>query len=146
MKDATLEAELSTMFADRASAVPSTPLRRAVNPEYIEAARPTTKDASTLAAPAAEAGASSPQRDALLNTREQTHGSFADNARVSQALKRILREQPGWELLTDVERESMDMIALKFSRIVSGKSLELQHWEDVVGYGKLAEEQCKPVQ
>lgn len=79
----------------------------------------------------------------LLAAREGTHGSFADNARVSQALKRILRAEPGWELLTDVERESMDMIALKFSRIVSGKSLELQHWEDVVGYGKLAEEQCR---
>ncbi len=36
----------------------------------------------------------------------------------------------------------MDMIALKFSRILSGKSLEKQHWEDVVGYAKLAEKLC----
>lgn len=96
-----------------------------------------------MAPSTAEAGASPPERDALLATRESTHGSFADNARVSQAIKRIFRGEPGWGLLTDVERESMDMIALKFSRILSGKSLELQHWEDVRGYAALAEEQCK---
>jgi hypothetical protein len=79
----------------------------------------------------------------LLATRQTTHGEFGDNARVSQALKRIFRGEPGWELLTDTERESMDMIALKFSRILSGKSLELQHWEDVVGYAQLAEKLCK---
>ncbi len=80
----------------------------------------------------------------ILDTRQRTHGEFGDNARVSQSLKRILRAEPGWELLTDTEREAMDMIALKFSRILSGKSLELQHWEDVVGYARLAEKLCKP--
>ena len=78
----------------------------------------------------------------LLETREQTHGSFEANAIISQALKAHFRAAPGWARLTDVERESMDMIALKFSRILSGKSLERQHWEDVVGYAKLAEERC----
>ncbi len=79
----------------------------------------------------------------LLDTRQSTHGEFGDNARVSQSIKRILRAEPGWDLLTDTEREAMDMIALKFSRILSGKSLELQHWEDVVGYARLAEKLCK---
>ncbi len=79
----------------------------------------------------------------LLTTRENTHGSFSDNARVSQALKRSFRNEPGWEILTDVEKESMDMIALKFSRILSGKSMSKQHWEDVVGYAKLVEEKCE---
>lgn len=80
--------------------------------------------------------------EALLDQRQDTHGDFSDNARVSQAIKRILRGEPGWELLCDIEREALDMIALKISRILSGKSLERQHWEDVVGYGKLAEKQC----
>lgn len=82
-------------------------------------------------------------KDTLLIERGNTHGDFADNARISQSLKDIFRAEPGWGLLTSVERESMDMIALKFSRILSGKSLELQHWEDVRGYAALAEEQCK---
>lgn len=84
-----------------------------------------------------------PERDQLLSTRQQTHGNFADNAKVSQGMKEWMRTSPGWANLTDVEREAMDMIALKFSRILSGKSLEKQHWEDVVGYAKLVEEICK---
>lgn len=84
-----------------------------------------------------------PEQQDILTTRQATHGNFEDNARVSQAIKRILRGEVGWDSLTDVEREAMDMIALKFSRILSGKSLELQHWEDVVGYAKLAEKQCQ---
>lgn len=82
------------------------------------------------------------ERDPLLEQRQLTHGSFQDNAFISQSLKRVLHCHLGWNHLTDVEREVMDMIALKFSRILSGKSLEKQHWEDVVGYAKLALEQC----
>lgn len=85
-----------------------------------------------------------PEPDIIVE-RNKTHGEFGDNARVSQSIKRILRAEPGWDLLTDTEREAMDMIALKFSRLLSGKALELQHWEDVVGYARLAEKLCKGV-
>lgn len=78
----------------------------------------------------------------LLETREHTHGSFEANAIISQSLKSAYRSVPGWARLTEVEREAMDMIAVKFSRILSGKSMEKQHWEDVVGYAKLVEEKC----
>lgn len=78
----------------------------------------------------------------LLETRQTTHGNFEDNAIISQSIKDMFRSAPGWKRLTDIERESMDMIALKFSRILSGKSMSKQHWEDVVGYAKLVEEKC----
>lgn len=81
---------------------------------------------------------------ALLAERQTTHGSFEDNAIISQALKAIIRAGPGWNHITDIEKESMDMICLKFSRILSGKSMQKQHWEDVVGYAKLVEEKCYP--
>ena len=81
------------------------------------------------------------QRD-ILNERQQTHGDFRSNARLSQKLKQIFRSTETWEHLDDVEKESMDMIALKFSRILSGKSLSKEHWEDVVGYARLAEREC----
>jgi len=100
----------------------------------IEAERPLAKAQAPVGAGGVEG---------LIAQRQNTHGEFGDNARISQAIKRIMRAEPGWELLSDTERESMDMIALKFSRILSGKSLEKHHWEDVVGYGKLAERLCK---
>lgn len=91
---------------------------------------------------AVEAAAVAPVTDIIIE-RNKTHGDFGDNARISQGLKRTFRAELGWDLLTDTEREAMDMIALKFSRILSGKALELQHWEDVVGYARLAEKLCK---
>lgn len=82
------------------------------------------------------------ERNPLLEARQSTHGSFEQNALFSQDIKGLMRATKGWQRLTHVEREAMDMIALKFSRILSGKSLEKQHWEDVVGYANLALEQC----
>ena len=115
-------------------------MRRLENPDR-DTAGPTAADDPQVAQP--EVPRAPDATEVLLSTRENTHGSFPDNARLSQSLKRSFRAELGWELLSDVEREAMDMIALKFSRILSGKSLERQHWEDVVGYGKLAEGQCK---
>jgi hypothetical protein len=80
--------------------------------------------------------------DSLLKERGQTHGPFRDNARLSQHMKAVYRSTAAWEYLDDVEKEALDMIALKMSRILSGKSLEKQHWEDIVGYAKLAEKEC----
>ncbi len=89
-----------------------------------------------------EVAADPQSRLPLLEAREQTHGNFEENAIISQAFKRMFRANSGWDRLADIEREALDMIALKFSRILSGKSLSKQHWEDVVGYAKLVEEKC----
>ncbi len=79
---------------------------------------------------------------ALLNVRQSTHGDFRTNARLSQKLKEIYRSYEGWAHLDDVEKEVLDMISLKISRILSGKSLERQHWEDIEGYAHLALKEC----
>lgn len=118
-------------------------LRRLAQNPNRKASEPAPEHGEEMAQP--EEARQPDATEDLLSARQSTHGSFSDNARVSQSLKRTFRAELGWELLTDVERESMDMIALKFSRILSGKSLELQHWEDVVGYAKLAEKQCQPL-
>lgn len=63
---------------------------------------------------------------------------------MSQALKRVVREELGyqrWLGVTPVQREAIDNICLKFSRVLSGMGRK-EHWEDVVGYGQLAMEDC----
>ena len=72
---------------------------------------------------------------ALLITRGNTHGSFETNAEVSQKLKRIFR-MPGYDL-SNVQLEALDMIALKLSRILSGKADFADHWHDIAGYAEL---------
>lgn len=94
-----------------------------------------------LEAEIAELAADTP-REPLLVERQHTHGSFEDNAMLSQELKDALRARPGWNHLTAIEREAIDMICLKLSRILSGKSMQRQHWEDVKGYAALVEEKC----
>ena len=117
-------------------------LRRLASTSDREAAEPAPADDPAMDTPTAEAGAAAAGA-AIIAERQTTHGMFEDNARVSQVIKEIFRAQPGWANLTDVERECMDMIALKFSRMLSGRSLEKQHWEDVVGYGQLALNTCE---
>jgi hypothetical protein len=82
-------------------------------------------------------------RDPLLVARQSTHGEFSHNASISQGIKDILRHATGWKQLEMIEREAMDQIALKFSRIASGKSMSREHWEDCVGYAQLVLEKCK---
>jgi hypothetical protein len=82
------------------------------------------------------------QLDALLAERGKTHGPYSENARISQSIKAVVRGGLGWFGLTEIEREVLDQLALKMARIASGKSLQRQHWEDVVGYGTLVLNTC----
>jgi len=86
-------------------------------------------------------------RDPLLVARQRTHGDFRSNAEISQRIKKIFRDNtvtvsPG---TSNVHLEALDMIALKLSRILSGQADYADHWRDVAGYAKLAEEACSPI-
>ena len=80
---------------------------------------------------------------ALLNTRQVTHGSFADNARNGQQLRAFFRRSPHWDAMPEVHREALDMMACKLSRILSGQSTHDDHWKDIAGYATLALEACE---
>lgn len=93
-------------------------------------------------------------RDFLLQEREKTHGSFKDNAAISQALKTIMHspgscnielrsDSIGSYSLLSIQREALDMIALKLSRILSGQANFKDHWDDIAGYAKLGAEACE---
>ena len=80
-------------------------------------------------------------RDPLLQEREKTHGSFARNAEISQKIKHITYSY-GYGTLPAPQREALDIIALKLSRILSGQANFKDHWDDIAGYAKLASEAC----
>jgi len=81
-------------------------------------------------------------RDALLVERQKTHGSFTDNARVMQALKRTMEAEAGWAGLSDRHKEALHMVVHKIGRILSGNPLTHDHWDDIAGYAKLGSEAC----
>lgn len=145
MHDTNLEADIANALSSRkpggVNIVSPASLRRFNLETDSRAFEPAPEDPATMEESSTQK--SDPAaRAPLLVERQTTHGNFEDNAIVSQAIKDLLRSGPGWLKLSAIERESMDMIALKFSRILSGKSMEKQHWEDVVGYARLVEEKC----
>ena len=80
---------------------------------------------------------------ALLQERQTTHGSFAQNAQYGQLLRDLYRTAPTWHSMPVEHREALDMIACKLSRILSGQSLYADHWRDISGYSALAEKECQ---
>lgn len=73
----------------------------------------------------------------LLEARGKTHGDYKIQANVAQQLKKILRSAPNWEVLSDSQRDSLEMDAVKTSRILCGDPDEPDHWDDKAGYAKL---------
>jgi len=71
----------------------------------------------------------------ILDARAKTHGSFEANAQMSQAIKELIAT--GDASLTDTQREAIDMIALKLSRIATGNPNVRDHWDDIAGYATL---------
>lgn len=83
-----------------------------------------------------------PWRDPLLVERQSTHGSFIQNAAISQQIKGIMKGTGVYPHEQPVFCEALDMIALKLSRILSGQANFADHWADIAGYAQLAKEAC----
>lgn len=72
----------------------------------------------------------------VIESREETHGDYTKQAILAQALKAQIRSN-GYEKLSMAQRESLDMIAVKISRILNGNPNEPDHWTDIAGYATL---------
>jgi hypothetical protein len=73
----------------------------------------------------------------LLHARSATHGNFGNVANTAQRIKRVLHDTDGWPFLSDEQAESLDMIAMKIARVLSGDPSHSDHWEDIEGYARL---------
>lgn len=76
----------------------------------------------------------------ILAEREATHGDYAQVSRISQELKRLMRCGPAYAELPAEHQESLEMLAVKIARIVSGRIID-DHWADIEGYARLARHQ-----
>lgn len=78
--------------------------------------------------------------DATLRDRDGRYGVFAVQARNAQLLKDIVRERMGdakWSTLHADQREALEMIAVKLSRIITGDPHYADSWHDIAGYAAL---------
>lgn len=74
---------------------------------------------------------------AVIESREASHGDYTVQASYAQHFKGLLRGHPKWAKLTITQKESLDMIVVKMSRILEGNPNEPDHWTDIAGYATL---------
>lgn len=78
--------------------------------------------------------------DELLAERDKTHGSWERQAQLAQSLKMTIDvAQLPVRTLSKGQREAIDMICVKLSRIVCGNPNEPDHWLDISGYATLGQ-------
>lgn len=73
----------------------------------------------------------------ILTERKSQHGDFTDHARITQSLKNVMRVEAGFERLTNIQIEAVDMIFHKIGRILAGNPNHQDHWDDIAGYATL---------
>lgn len=77
----------------------------------------------------------------LTNERKSTHGDWGQQSDTAHRLKSEMHftriTGAGWDNLTVSQKEALDMIAVKISRILSGNPNEPDHWDDIAGYAFL---------
>lgn len=73
----------------------------------------------------------------VLQERGNRYGTFESNAKTCQLLKNVLHSQDGWYRMSYVQREAVEMIMHKVSRLVNGDATYLDTVVDISGYNQL---------
>jgi hypothetical protein len=74
-----------------------------------------------------------------LAERGSRYGDFATHAEVTQRIKQVLQDHPGWIILNRSQKEAIEMIAHKMGRIINGDPNYADSWHDIAGYATLVE-------
>jgi len=78
-----------------------------------------------------------------LKERGGQHGKFADNAQMTDDFDRLVRTGPNYSRLSCIQKVALYIILHKVSRVVCGDPNHTDHWHDIGGYAKLAEDEAK---
>jgi len=80
---------------------------------------------------------------ALLTERRSTHGDWLVQSQATNAIKSLFRQYANWDELTPSQAESLDMIATKLGRIITGNPYFKDHWLDLAGYARLVSDRLE---
>ena len=93
-----------------------------------------------------ESGMHSDELSATLERHDVNYGRFYRQGIISQQLKQDFRSSAGgegWLKLANDQRETLDMMANKISRILNGNPNIFDHWFDLAGYAMLIANRLK---
>ena len=80
---------------------------------------------------------SKPDLGVIISERGASYGDFTVQGVIAQDLKSYVRALPNWERMEPHQRESMEMILHKISRIMNGDPNHLDSWVDIAGYAQI---------
>jgi hypothetical protein len=75
--------------------------------------------------------------DKVLDERGTRYGPATEQFPLAQNIKSAMRSHPKWDELPYVVRETLEMIATKISRIITGDPLYDDNWIDIAGYAQI---------
>lgn len=75
--------------------------------------------------------------DQILEERGTTHGNYLEQSKTAQQLKSIVRLMPNWNSMMLDQRESIESMMTKVSRIGHGDVNHVDAWADLMGYPRL---------
>lgn len=78
-----------------------------------------------------------------LAERGSRYGDFRAHAEITQGLKGVMQQTPGWWRLTASMKESLEMIAHKVGRILNGDPNYDDSWLDIAGYATLVVDELR---
>lgn len=81
--------------------------------------------------------------DLTIAAKQPLYGDFADAAGVSQDLKKVMRDSVRWHDLNAQQRESLEMIANRIGRILSGDVNHYESWHGIAGFAELVAKAIK---
>jgi hypothetical protein len=82
-------------------------------------------------------GASMMDLSTILAERRPQHGPFDRQAELAQRLKFAMQTGDNWKRLPAPQREALEMVQHKISRILTGDPNLVDHWHDIAGYATL---------
>lgn len=77
--------------------------------------------------------------EATLAQRGERYGTFEDNAAIAQGVKDQMKCSPRWDELDSDQKEALEVIASKISRILTGDPNYRDNWHDIAGYATLVD-------
>ncbi len=82
--------------------------------------------------------------DDTLEARGGQYGKFDAQAKASQLIKAAFAQCDNWTELDDDARESLETIAMKISRLLTGNPKHYDSWHDIAGYAELVAKKIRP--
>ena len=79
----------------------------------------------------------------ILKERGKTYGTFMDNAQLGQELKAVIRNHPKWIYLAADQKQMIDVIFDKISRLCTGDPKYIDNYVDIEGYARLVRERLE---